>query len=294
MSKVAFIGLGTMGFPMAAHLSRAAHQVCVFNRTQARAQAWLEENGGSCAQTPAQASVDAEIVFSCVGNDDDLRAVTMGEDGALSAMSRGCVFVDHTTTSAEVAAEVAAQASRRGIEFIDAPVSGGQSGAENGVLTVMCGGREHAFERVRPVIESYARTCILMGEVGAGQLTKAVNQICIAGLLQGLAEGMNFGVRAGLDMEKVVAVISNGAAQSWQMDNRAASMLANEFEFGFAIDWMRKDLGIAIDAAERFTASLPVTQIVNEYYGELQSNGANRLDTSALIKRLSDSSVKKP
>lgn len=286
MSKLAFIGLGVMGYPMAGHLSRAGHAVTVFNRSPAKADAWLDEFAGSAAPTPRLAVSEAEIVFSCVGNDDDLRAVVLGPGGAFAGMSPGSVYVDHTTTSDTVARELAAIGAERDIDFIDAPVSGGQSGAENGVLTVMCGGREHSFDRVYPVIDCYARACVLMGPTGSGQLTKMVNQICIAGLLQGLAEGLNFGLAAGLDMEKVVAVISKGAAQSWQMDNRAATMLAGEFDFGFAVDWMRKDLGIVLEAARRDGAQLPVTAIVDQFYGQLQARAANRLDTSSLITLL--------
>ncbi len=287
MSKLGFIGLGVMGGPMAGHLSRGGHDVTVYNRTASKMDAWLNEYEGSSACTPRLASTGAEFVFSCVGNDDDLRAVTLGPDGAFVGMAPGSVYVDHSTTSDIVARHLAELGLRQGIEFLDAPVSGGQSGAEKGVLTVMCGGREQAFERVRPVIDAYTRACMLMGPPGTGQLTKMVNQICVAGLLQGLAEGLNFGLTAGLDMEKVVAVISKGAAQSWQMDNRAASMIVGEFNFGFAVDWMRKDLGIVLDTARHNGAQLPVTAVIDQFYGQLQRQGANHFDTSSLIALLS-------
>lgn len=286
MAQLAFIGLGVMGYPMAGHLSRAGHTVRVFNRTRATRDRWLGEHAGIAAETPRDAARDAEFVFCCVGNDSDVRAVTLGDDGALAKMRAGGVLVDHTTTSANLAVELADCAAAAGIGFLDAPVSGGQAGAEGGTLTVMCGGGESTFARARPLIEAYARTCILMGDTGSGQATKMVNQICIAGLLQGLAEGMNFGLAAGLDMDKVLAVISKGAAQSWQMDNRAATMLAGEFDFGFAVDWMRKDLGIALDAARANGAALPVTALVDQFYAQLQSRGDRRIDTSSLIKLL--------
>lgn len=288
MAALAFIGLGVMGYPMAGHLSRAGHTVRVFNRTQAKRDRWLGTYTGVAADTPGEAARDADFVFCCVGNDNDVRAVTLGDDGALAQMHAGSVLVDHTTTSAHLAVELGAHAAAAGIGFIDAPVSGGQAGAEGGTLTVMCGGGEPTFARARPLIDAYARTCILMGNTGSGQATKMVNQICIAGLLQGLAEGMNFGLAAGLDMDKVVAVISKGAAQSWQMDNRAASMLAGEFDFGFAVDWMRKDLGIALDAARANGAALPVTALVDQFYAQLQRRGDRRADTSSLIKLLRD------
>lgn len=286
MAQLAFIGLGVMGYPMAGHLSRAGHTVRVFNRTRATRDRWLGEHAGIAAETPRDAARDAEFVFCCVGNDSDVRAVTLGDDGALAKMRAGGVLVDHTTTSANLAVELADCAAAAGIGFLDAPVSGGQAGAEGGTLTIMCGGGESTFARARPLIEAYARTCILMGDTGSGQATKMVNQICIAGLLQGLAEGMNFGLAAGLDMDKVLAVISKGAAQSWQMDNRAATMLAGEFDFGFAVDWMRKDLGIALDAARANGAALPVTALVDQFYAQLQSRGDRRIDTSSLIKLL--------
>lgn len=288
MAALAFIGLGVMGYPMAGHLSRAGHTVTVFNRTRTIRDRWLGEHGGAGADSPGAAARDADVVFCCVGNDDDVRDVTLGAAGALAYMRSGSVLVDHTTTSAHLAVELGEHAAAAGIGFLDAPVSGGQAGAEGGTLTVMCGGTESTFARTRPLIDAYARTCILMGETGSGQATKMVNQICIAGLLQGLAEGMNFGVAAGLDMDKVVAVISKGAAQSWQMDNRAASMLAGKFDFGFAVDWMRKDLGIALEAARANGAPLPVTALVDQFYADLQRTGNHRADTSSLIKLLGD------
>ncbi|MGR9093057.1 MAG: NAD(P)-dependent oxidoreductase [Gammaproteobacteria bacterium] len=288
MAEVAFIGLGVMGYPMAGHLSRAGHTVRVFNRTRSTRERWLKDYSGIAADTAGDAARDAEFVFCCVGNDHDVRAVILGEDGALAQMRAATVLIDHTTTSANLAVEIGERATVSGVGFLDAPVSGGQIGAQGGTLTVMCGGVEDTFERVRPTIEAYARTCVLMGDTGSGQSTKMVNQICIAGLLQGLAEGMNFGLAAGLDMEKVVAVISKGAAQSWQMDNRAASMVAGEFDFGFAVDWMRKDLGIALDAARANGAGLPVAALVDQLYAELQRRGERRADTSSLIKLLRD------
>ncbi len=288
MADLAFIGLGVMGYPMAGHLSRAGHTVRVFNRTRATRDRWLGEHSGIAADTPGEAACDAELVFCCVGNDDDVRAVTLAADGAFAAMRSDCVFVDHTTTSAHLALELGEHAAAAGFGFLDAPVSGGQAGAEGGTLTVMCGGDESTFAHAHPFIETYARACMHMGDTGSGQATKMVNQICIAGLLQGLAEGMSFGLAAGLDMDKVVAVISKGAAQSWQMDNRAASMLAGEFDFGFAVDWMRKDLGIALDAARANGAALPVTALVDQFYAQLQRRGDRRTDTSSLIKLLRD------
>ena len=286
MAKVACIGLGTMGYPMAGHLSNAGHAVSVFNRTAATAERWLADYQGRRALTPADAAREAEFVFTCVGNDDDLRSVVGGDDGALAAMMPGSVLIDHTTTSALAAREVGATCAAGGVVFIDAPVSGGQAGAVKGVLTVMCGGHEHDFERARPIMAAYARTCVLVGPLGAGQLTKMVNQICIAGVLQGLAEGLNFGQRAGLDMDVVLAVIAKGAAQSWQMDNRAETMCRAEYDFGFAVDWMRKDLGIVLDEAKRNGARLPVTALVDGYYAELQQSGGRRWDTSSLIEVL--------
>jgi len=281
--KVAFIGLGVMGYPMAGHLAKAGYETRVYNRTAAKAEQWCREYGGSHGLTPREAAEGADFVFMCVGNDDDLRSVVYGDDGALAGCKDGAVLVDHTTASAEVAREIAGKA---GVAFLDAPVSGGQAGAENGVLTVMIGGSEEAFEQARPVIMSYARAAELLGDVGAGQLTKMVNQICIAGLVQGLSEGLDFAMRAGLDGHKVVDVISKGAAGSWQMENRGNTMLNDEFEFGFAVDWMRKDLSICLAEAEKNGAELPITRIVNDYYGEVQGMGGGRWDTSSLIRRL--------
>lgn len=287
MANVAFIGLGVMGYPMAAHLkNKGGHEVTVYNRTTARAEAWVRQHGGAHRPTPAQAAEGADFVFTCVGNDDDLRAVTLGEAGVLSSMQPGSVLIDNTTASAEVARELEAAAGANGIDFIDAPVSGGQAGAENGMLTVMCGGREATFEKARPIIDAYARMVGLMGPAGAGQLTKMVNQICIAGLVQGLAEGIHFGKRAGLDIEKVVEVISKGAAGSWQMDNRHKTMNQGKYDFGFAIDWMRKDLDIVLTEARRNGAKLPVTALVDQFYGDVQAMGGNRWDTSSLLARL--------
>ncbi|WEX07241.1 NAD(P)-dependent oxidoreductase [Chelativorans sp. AA-79] len=287
MAKVAFIGLGVMGYPMAAHLkNRGGHDVTVYNRTAAKAEKWVAEHGGALAHTPAEAARDKAFVFSCVGNDDDLRSVTTGPDGAFQSMRQGAVFVDNTTASAEVARELAAEAGTRGFDFIDAPVSGGQAGAENGVLTVMCGGEKAAFERAKPVIDSYARMVGLMGPSGAGQLTKMVNQICIAGLVQGLAEGIHFGKKAGLDIEQVVEVISKGAAGSWQMENRHQTMSTGRYDFGFAVDWMRKDLEICLSEADRNGAKLPVTALVDQFYKEVQQMGGSRWDTSSLLARL--------
>ncbi|MGH6760169.1 MAG: NAD(P)-dependent oxidoreductase [Phyllobacterium sp.] len=287
MASVAFIGLGVMGFPMAGHLkTRGGHDVTVFNRTQGKAEKWAEQFGGSFAATPAEASKDKDFVFCCVGNDDDLRSVTIGENGAFGAMKKGAIFIDNTTASAEVARELAGHAETAGFHFLDAPVSGGQAGAENGVLTVMVGGDEKAFEKARPIIDSYARMVGLMGAVGAGQLTKMINQICIAGLVQGLAEGIHFGKKAGLDIEKVVDVISKGAAGSWQMENRHKTMNAGKYDFGFAVDWMRKDLRICIEEADRNGARLPVTALVDQFYKDVQETGGNRWDTSSLLSRL--------
>ena len=284
--QVAFIGLGTMGGPMAVHLLRAGHQVTVYNRTDAKARAWLAEHGGRHALTPAEAADGADIVFTCVGNDDDLRVVTTGPQGAFQRMKAGSVLVDHTTTSAEVARELAQVAQSRGLAFIDAPVSGGNLGAINGVLTVMCGGQAEAFERVRPVVQAYSRAVTLLGDSGAGQLAKMVNQICVGGVLQSLAEALSFGQKAGLDMAKVIEVISQGAASSWQMVNRGPTMIKDEFDFGFAVDWMRKDLGLVLDEARRQGARLPVTALIDQFYADVQAMGGGRLDTSSLIKRL--------
>ena len=284
--KVAFIGLGVMGFPMAGHLANAGHHVTVFNRTAEKAQKWADTYNGNTAATPAEAADGADFVFTCVGNDDDLRQVTIGDNGAFETVKAGAVFIDNTTTSAIVARELSAIANDKGFAFIDAPVSGGQAGAENGKLTVMCGGDEAAFEKALPVIEAFAASVKLLGPSGYGQLTKMVNQICIAGVVQGLSEGTHFAKRAGLDVEKVIDVISKGAAQSWQMENRYNTMMNNEFDFGFAVDWMRKDLGIAMEEAGKNGASLPVTKIVDGYYSQVQEMGGNRWDTSSLIALL--------
>jgi 3-hydroxyisobutyrate dehydrogenase-like beta-hydroxyacid dehydrogenase len=287
--KVAFLGMGVMGGPMAGHLAgRGGHEVTVYNRTAAKAQAWAERHGGRAAATPAEAARGAEIVFACVGNDDDVRSVVYGDHGAFAGMAPGAILVDHTTASADLARELDAAARERGLHFLDAPVSGGQAGAENGVLTVMCGGEQAVFDRAKPVIDAYARACTLMGPAGAGQLTKMVNQICIAGLVQALSEGLNFAQRAGLDGEKVLDVISKGAAQSWQMDNRGRTMLAGQFDFGFAIDWMRKDLAIVMDEARRNGARLPVTALVDQFYAAVQAKAGGRVDTSSLILALQD------
>jgi 3-hydroxyisobutyrate dehydrogenase len=275
-----------MGFPMAGHLAAKGHEVCVYNRNPAKAQAWLAKHKGRSAATPAAAAEGAEIVFACVGNDDDLRAVTTGANGAFAGMTSGTIFVDHTTASADVARELHAQAKAKGVGFIDAPVSGGQAGAENGILTVMCGGEADVYAKVEPVIAAFARSCRLMGASGAGQLTKMVNQICIAGLVQGLSEGLHFAQKAGLDPVAVVEVISKGAAQSWQMENRTATMVADKFDFGFAVDWMRKDLSICLAEARRNGANLPVTALVDQFYSEVQKMGGGRWDTSSLMKRL--------
>ncbi len=284
--RVAFIGLGVMGYPMAGHLARAGHSVTVYNRSGGKAVAWVAAFGGASRPTPREAAQGAEIVFACVGNDDDLRAVTLGADGAFAGMAPGTVFVDHTTASANVARELSAAGQAQGIAFVDAPVSGGQAGAQNGALTVMCGGDSAAFESVKPAAMAFSRAFTLMGPSGAGQLTKMVNQICIAGLVQGLSEAIAFGQKAGLDMEQVLDVIGKGAAQSWQMDNRGRTMVADQFDFGFAVDWMRKDLGLVFDEAKRNGARLPVTALVDQFYADVQAMGGRRLDTSSLIKRL--------
>jgi 3-hydroxyisobutyrate dehydrogenase-like beta-hydroxyacid dehydrogenase len=283
---VAFLGLGVMGTPMAAHLLKAGHRVTVYNRTGAKAARWVGAHGGLRADTPRTAAVDADVVCACVGNDDDLRAVVLGEQGAFAGMKAGAVFVDHTTASAQVARELAAEAAARGLSFVDAPVSGGNVGAENGTLTVMCGGEPAAFDVARPVLAAYAKAVTLLGPSGSGQLAKMVNQIAIAGLLQGLSEAIAFGARAGLDMRAVLGVIGKGAAQSWQLDNRGSTMIEGRFDFGFAVDWMRKDLGIALDEARRNGAQLPVTALVDQFYAELQALGGRRDDTSSLIRRL--------
>jgi len=285
-TKVAFIGLGVMGYPMAGHLKNAGYDVTVFNRTKEKAQKWVNQYGGSMALTPSEAANGAEFVFVCVGNDNDLREVTLTPTGVLTSMSPGSILVDHTTTSADVAREVAQVAKSNSIAFLDAPVSGGQAGAENGVLTVMTGGEQALFDKVQPIMDSYARFSQLLGPVGSGQLTKMVNQICIAGLVQGLAEGLHFARSAGLDGEKVIETISKGAAGSWQMENRYKTMWNGEYDFGFAVDWMRKDLGIALDEARNNQSSLPVTALVDQFYSEVQSLGGNRHDTSSLLSRL--------
>jgi len=287
MAKVAFIGLGVMGFPMAGHLkTKGGHDVTVYNRTAAKAADWVAKFGGASAPTPAEAVAGADFVFTCVGNDDDLRSVTTGKGGVFEGMKKGAILIDNTTASAEVARELDEAAKAKGCGFIDAPVSGGQAGAENGVLTVMCGGDEAVFEKAKPVIDAYARMVGLMGPAGSGQLTKMINQICIAGVVQGLAEGIHFGKRAGLDIEKVVDVISKGAAGSWQMENRHKTMNQGKYDFGFAIDWMRKDLDIVLTEARRNGAKLPVTALVDQFYGDVQAMGGNRWDTSSLLARL--------
>ncbi|QYK03657.1 NAD(P)-dependent oxidoreductase [Shewanella zhangzhouensis] len=289
MAKVAFLGLGVMGYPMAGHLVKAGHQVTVYNRTTAKAEAWVKQFGGAMALTPKLAAENQDIVFTCVGNDKDLHQVVLGEEGVIYGLKPGAVLVDHTTASADIAREIGTALTAQGLGFIDAPVSGGQAGAENGVLTVMAGGDEAVFNQVKDVIMSYARCAERLGETGAGQLTKMVNQICIAGVVQGLAEALHFARSAGLDGEKVVEVISKGAAQSWQMENRYKSMWAGEYNFGFAIDWMRKDLGIALEEARRNGSHLPLTALVDQFYSEVQGMGGNRWDTSSLMARLEKS-----
>ncbi|MEQ8349340.1 MAG: NAD(P)-dependent oxidoreductase [Sneathiellaceae bacterium] len=287
MSKrVAFLGLGVMGYPMAGHLAAAGHQVTVYNRTSAKAEAWVAQHGGRHAATPAAAAEGADYVFACVGNDDDVRAVALGESGAFAGMAKGAVFVDHTTASADLAVELDGLARAAGMHFIDAPVSGGQAGAENGALTVMCGGEKAVFAEAEPVIDAFARAVTLMGPAGAGQLTKMVNQICIAGIVQGLAEGLNFAEKAGLDAIQVAGVIGKGAAQSWQLDNRHTTMIEDKFDFGFAVNWMRKDLGIALGEGSRRGVPMPLTALVDQFYGEVQRMGGERWDTSSLIRRL--------
>jgi len=284
--KVAFIGLGNMGFPMAGHLAAGGHEVTVYNRTAAKAEAWVAKHGGACAATPAAAAEGTEIAFVCVGNDDDLRSVVFGADGVLAGLASGAILVDHTTASAGIAREIAEAGGDSGIGFLDAPVSGGQGGAEGGVLTVMVGGHAATFERARPVIDCFARAVTLMGDVGSGQLTKMVNQICIVGIIQGLSEGLDFGRRAGLDVSRVVEVISKGAAQSWQMDNRSGTMIEDSFDFGFAANWMRKDLRICLDEAGRNGALLPTASSIEQNYGRLHERGEGRLDNTALIRLL--------
>ena len=288
--KVAFLGLGVMGYPMAGHLASAGHHVTVYNRTAAKSVAWCADFSGGeelkHALTPREAAADSDIVFCCVGNDDDLRSVTGGADGAFAGMKRGAIFVDHTTASANVARELSAVAFKLGLAFVDAPVSGGQAGAQNGLLTVMCGGEQAAFDTVQPVAMAFSRAFTRLGDSGSGQLAKMVNQICIAGLVQGLSEAIAFGQNAGLDMNQVLEVIGKGAAQSWQLDNRGKTMVANQFDFGFAVDWMRKDLGLVLDEAKRNGSRLPVTALVDQFYADVQQMGGRRWDTSSLIKRL--------
>ncbi len=286
MARVTFMGLGVMGYPMAGHLKAAGHEVTVYNRTGSKAQAWASEHGGASAETPAEAATASEFVFACVGNDDDLRAVCTGPEGAFAGMGEGTVFVDHTTVSAAVTRELAAAASERGAAYVDAPISGGQAGAENGALSIMCGGPQDAFDRALPVMECYAKICRRIGDTGAGQTTKMCNQIAIAGLVQGLSEALHFAEKSGLDGRAVVEVISQGAAGSWQMQNRYETMLDGEFEHGFAIDWMRKDLGICLKTADEIGAPLPVTALVDQFYKDVQAMGGARWDTSALIARL--------
>jgi 3-hydroxyisobutyrate dehydrogenase-like beta-hydroxyacid dehydrogenase len=286
MAKLAFIGLGTMGYPMAGHLQKAGHQVCVYNRTAAKAQAWVDTYGGSSAATPAEAAATAEIVFVCVGNDQDLYQVTTGEQGVIGGMQAGAILVDHTTASAEAARTLSAACSERGLSFLDAPVSGGQAGAENGVLSIMIGGDAGVYEKVSTVIDAYAKSHSLLGEVGSGQLAKMMNQICIAGLVQGLAEAIHFGQKSGMDVAAVIDVIQHGAAGSWQMVNRHKTMIEDHYDYGFAVDWMRKDLGIVLDEARNNGAQLPVTALVDQFYADVQALGGNRWDTSSLLKRL--------
>jgi len=287
MSNIAFIGLGVMGYPMAGYISKAGHDVTVYNRTSAKADKWVAEFKGTKADTPAKAANGADFVFTCVGNDDDLKEVTIGKDGIYTTIKKGSIYIDNTTASADIARKLAKSAEAHGFRFLDAPVSGGQAGAENGALTVMVGGSKIAFERAKPIIDCYSKKVKLLGPSGNGQLAKMVNQICIAGLVQGLSEAINFGKKAGLNMEDVIEVISKGAAQSWQMENRYKTMIDDKFEFGFAVDWMRKDLKIAMDEAKNNGSLLPITEIVDKYYSEVQEMGGNRWDTSSLIRRLS-------
>ncbi|MDA0786502.1 MAG: NAD(P)-dependent oxidoreductase [Proteobacteria bacterium] len=286
--KAAFIGLGVMGYPMAGHLRTAGHTVSVYNRTGTKADAWVRDGGGSAHPTPREAAQGCDIVFVCVGNDDDVRSVVLGDDGALAGMTAGTILVDHTTASADLARELAEICAGRDIGFLDAPVSGGQAGAENGALTVMVGGTPEIFARANPVIDAYAQACTLIGPTGSGQLAKMVNQICIAGVVQGLSEAMNFGMKAGLDMEKVIGTISKGAAQSWQMENRWSTMVDGHFEYGFAVDWMRKDLGICLAETSRNGARLPMTALVDQFYAQVQARGGGRWDTSSLLHLLSN------
>ncbi len=287
-SKTAFIGLGVMGYPMAGHLKKAGHQVTIYNRTASKAEQWVQEFGGMKASTPADAAKEADFVMACVGNDDDLREITCGTNGAFSGMSQGSVFIDHTTVSAKVTRELSENAAEQGFSFLDAPISGGQAGAENGMLTVMVGGDPAAFERAQPVMDAYSRMIKLLGPSGYGQMTKMVNQICIAGLVQGLSEGIHFAKAVGLDVEAVIETISKGAAQSWQMENRYKTMNEGEYNHGFAVDWMRKDLGITLEEARSNGAHLPVTALVDQFYSEIQAMGGRRWDTSSLLVRLED------
>jgi len=286
MAKVAFLGLGVMGFPMAGHLAAKGHEVTVYNRTFSKAEAWTKKHKGKAAKTPREAAHGQEIVFCCVGNDDDLRSVVLGDNGAFAGMGKGSIFYDNTTASADVARELHALGKKNGIDFIDAPVSGGQAGAENGQLTVMCGGEQGPFDRANPIAMAYAKAITLIGPPGSGQITKMMNQMCIAGIVQGLAEALNLGQRAGLDMDKVMAAISKGAAQSWQMENRWQKMIAGEFEFGFAVNWMRKDLGISLAEGKRWNAQMPLVALVDQFYQRVQERGGGRWDTCSLIQPL--------
>jgi len=284
--KVSFIGLGTMGYPMAGYISKAGHNVTVFNRTKSKAEKWLKTYSGKMSETPAEAAKDSDFVFTCVGNDNDLKEVTFGKNGIFKSIKKGSVYIDNTTASASIAREIYSYAKKNGFGFLDAPVSGGQAGAENGALTVMIGGDQKDYDKASPVINCYSKKMKLLGKAGNGQLSKMVNQICIAGLVQGLSEGINFGIKAGLNMEEVIEVISKGAAQSWQMENRYKTMIDNKFDFGFAVDWMRKDLKIAMEEARKNNSLLPITEIIDTYYQDVQKMGGNRWDTSSLIKRL--------
>jgi len=286
MAKTAFLGLGVMGYPMAGHLKAAGHEVTVYNRTTAKADAWAAQHSGAYAATPREAATGCDFVMICVGNDDDLRSVVFGDDGALAGMASGAVLVDHTTASADVAKEIAAAAEAKGIGFVDAPVSGGQAGAENGQLAIMCGGSQTSFDAAAPVMDAYAKACLRFGEAGSGQLTKMVNQVCIAGIVQGISEGLHFATQAGLDAKAVAALVAQGAGGSWQLSNRAETMVDGEFDFGFAVDWMRKDLGIALDTAKGVGVSLPVAALVDQFYADVQQLGGGRWDTSSLIQRL--------
>ncbi len=286
MAQVAFLGLGVMGYPMAGHLQKAGHSVTVYNRTAEKADRWAKEYGGTAAATPAEAAAGAEFVMCCVGNDDDLRSVVLGDTGALAGMSSESIFVDHTTASAQVARELAAVAAKNGIGFVDAPVSGGQAGAENGQLAIMCGGEQTHFDKANPIMDVYAKATERFGDVGSGQITKMCNQICIAGLVQGMSEAINFAEKSGLDAKQMASLVSQGAGGSWQLTNRADTMVDNKFDYGFAVDWMRKDLGIALDAAKEVGVSLPVTALVDQFYADVQQMGGGRWDTSSLIQRL--------